>query len=94
MSLAPRPLRAADLVPGNLYYSPSGQLCMLLQPAENGISRTSYLFAYITRTGKLNRDEGFALSAANAKAIAAMRPADQGQPPGYIRRGLMAKGLA
>jgi hypothetical protein len=67
------PLRAGDLRPGNVYLSPSGRKCLLLQPADNGISRTSYLFAYITRTGKASEDDGFALAANNAQTIAALR---------------------
>lgn len=70
---AMRPLRAADLVPGRVYLSPTGRRCMLLQPAENGLSRTSYLFAYLTRTGRPSEDDGFAINAGNARAIAAMQ---------------------
>lgn len=67
------PLRAADLRPGNVYLSPTGRKCLLLQPAESGLSRNSYLFAYITRNGRASEDDGFALSANNAQAIAALR---------------------
>ena len=67
------PLRAADLRPGEVYLSPRGRKCLLLQPADNGISRTSYLFAYIARNGRASEDDGFALSASNAVAIAALK---------------------
>jgi hypothetical protein len=75
-----RPLRAADLEPGACYYSPTGRLCMLLQPQTQGISRTSYLFAYLTKNRNPSEDEGFALNCENATAIAAMRPATLGGP--------------
>lgn len=68
-----RPLRAADLVPGRLYLSPSGRTCMLLQPQDSGLSRTTFLFAYLNRSGRPTRDDGFNLSAGNARAIAALR---------------------
>jgi hypothetical protein len=67
------PLRAGDLRPGNVYLSPSGRKCLLLQPTESGLSRTSYLFAYITRNGKASEGDGFALSTNNAQTIAALR---------------------
>jgi hypothetical protein len=67
------PLRAGDLRPGNVYLSPSGRKCLLLQPTESGLSRTSYLFAYIARNGKAAEDDGFSLSASNAHAIAALK---------------------
>lgn len=70
-------LKAADLVPGRLYLSPTGRKCMLLAPTGAGISCTSFLFAYITRTGRASEDEGFALSAANGRAIAALREVGQ-----------------
>lgn len=70
-----RPLRAADLVPGRLYVSPSGRLCTLQPPNDNGISRTSYLFRYLTRRGTASEEDGFNLSATNATAIAALREA-------------------
>lgn len=38
-------LRACDLRPGHVYLSPTGRRCLLLQPADSGLSRTSYLFA-------------------------------------------------
>jgi hypothetical protein len=71
------PLRARDLRPGSLYLSPTGRLCMLLDAAESGLSRTAYLFAYVTRTGKPSVDDGFAISANNDIAIAAMREANE-----------------
>jgi hypothetical protein len=71
--LGGQPLRACDLVPGRVYLSPTGRKCMLLAPQENGISRTSYLFAYITRTGKCSDDDGFAINAVNGTAIGALR---------------------
>lgn len=90
-----KPLRASDLVPGSLYFSPTGRLCMLLQPQENGISRTSYLFAYMTKNRRPSEDEGFAIKAENALAIAAMRPAGENPPmtiPVFIRaRGAIAR---
>lgn len=89
-----RILRASDLVYGQCYYSPSGRLCMLLAPSENGLSRTSYLFSYLTRTGKTSQDEGFAISADNARAIAAMRRVDEISPPLRIPRFTAARGLA
>lgn len=67
------PLRAADLRPGAVYLSPSGRKCLLLQSAEHGIACNSYLFAYLTRSGKPSENDGFALSCANAKAIAALQ---------------------
>lgn len=66
-------LRACDLVPGTVYLSPTGRKCMLLAPQENGISRTAYLFAYLTRTGRTSEDDGFAINTGNAQAIAALR---------------------
>jgi hypothetical protein len=69
-----RPLRASDLVPGRTYLSPSGRLCRLLEPNGNGLSRTSYLFEYLSkRKGRQDDDDGFALLASNAIAIAAMQ---------------------
>jgi hypothetical protein len=70
-------LRARDLRPGSLYYSPTGKLCMLLAASESGLSRAAYLFAYVTRSGKPSVDEGFAISANNDTAIAAMREANE-----------------
>lgn len=66
-------LRACDLRPGSLYISPTGRLCMLLEPNSNGLSRTSYLFAYMNKSARRPSDEGFAINAHNAKAIAALR---------------------
>lgn len=66
-------LRACDLRPGHVYLSPTGRRCLLLQPADSGLSRTSYLFAYLTRTGRASADDGFALSANNTRAIAALQ---------------------
>lgn len=66
-------LRACDLRPGHVYLSPTGRRCLLLQPADSGLSRTSYLFAYLTRTGRASEDDGFALSANNTRAIAALQ---------------------
>lgn len=73
LAAAGRPLRAADLKPGTVYLSPAGRKCMLLQPADSGLARSNYLFAYITRTGRASDDDGFALSVSNAGAIAALR---------------------
>jgi hypothetical protein len=66
-------LRAADLKPGTVYLSPTGRRCLLLQPAASGIGCNTYLFAYITRNGRASEDDGFALSAGNARAIAALK---------------------
>lgn len=66
-------LRAADLMPGTVYLSPTGRKCLLLQPAASGIGCNTYLFAYITRNGRASEDDGFALSASNARAIAALK---------------------
>jgi hypothetical protein len=68
---------AADLVPGNLYLSPSGRLCVLcpmprMGPNSDGV----YSFDYITRDGKPAKDEGFRLSPNNLLAISKMREAD------------------
>ena len=92
-----RPLRGSDLRPGALYYSPSGRLCMLLEPNAQGISNTSWLFSYMTRNGKTSADEGFAISVANDRAIAAMvevDPADGCPPPLRLERWASARGLA
>jgi hypothetical protein len=50
-------------VPGRVYFSPSGRLCRLDPPAENGLSRTCYLFTYLSRRGDRLVDDGFALNA-------------------------------
>jgi hypothetical protein len=50
---------------------------MLLAASESGLSRAAYLFAYVTRSGKPSVDEGFAISANNDTAIAAMREANE-----------------
>lgn len=73
LAAAPPPLRAAALKPGTVYLSPTGRRCLLLEPAESGLARNNYLFAYITRNGRASEDDGFALSAANAHAIAALK---------------------
>lgn len=91
---ATRALRAADLKPGDVYYSPTGRLCMLLQPAGSGLSRSCYLSASLTKNRRPSDDEGFAISAANSQTIAAMRPAELGGPitvPVFLRnRGMAA----
>lgn len=68
-------MRAADLVPGRVYLSPSGRLCRFDPPCENGLSRTCYLFTYLSKRGDRLVDDGFALSASNATAIAKMTEA-------------------
>jgi hypothetical protein len=70
-----KPLRAADLVPGRIYFSPSGRLCRFDEPAENGLSRTCYLFTYLSQRGDRLVEDGFALSTSNAAAIAKMSEA-------------------
>ena len=67
------PLRAGDLKPGSIYISPTGRRCVLLESSGFGIACTSLVFRYVTRTGRASWDEGFALSAQNAQAIAALR---------------------
>jgi hypothetical protein len=85
-------MRACDLVAGGRYYSPLGKLCMLLAPAANGLSRSAYLFAYLTKTGKPG-DEGFAINADNTRAIAAMRDAGV-NPPMTITVYIKSRGIA
>jgi hypothetical protein len=75
-----KPLRAADLVPGRVYFSPSGRLCRLDPAAEHGLARSCYLFTYLSRRGDRLVEDGFALNAGNIRAIAAMREA-QIMPP-------------
>jgi hypothetical protein len=86
------PLRISDLVPGELYYSPLGKLCMLMRPTGNGISNTCLVFSYMTKNRKASADEGFAINACNAVAISKLRKAEPGGPmtiPVYIRaRGM------
>jgi hypothetical protein len=72
-----RPLKAGDLVPGRIYYSPTGRLCRLLETSE-GISRMAYSFMYLSQ-GRYVQDDGFNLLATNDRAIAALREA-----PGYL----------
>jgi len=67
-----KPLRAADLVPGRVYFSPSGRLCRFDEPADVGLSRTCYLFTYLSQRGDRAIEDGSALNAANATAIAKM----------------------
>ena len=70
-----KPLRAADLVPGRVYFSPSGRLCRFDEPSDNGLSRTCYLFTYLSQRGDRAIEDGFALSASNSTALAAMSEA-------------------
>lgn len=70
-----RSLRAADLVPGRVYFSPSGRLCRFDPPTDSGISCTCYLFTYLSKRGDRLVDDGFSLNAENSAAIASMREA-------------------
>lgn len=68
-------LRASDLIPGRRYITPTGKVAELMPPNDNGISRTSFVFVYALEYGKQDKDNGFAIRADNATAIAAMREA-------------------
>ena len=70
-----KPLLAADLVPGRIYFSPSGRLCRFDEPADVGLSRTCYLFTYLSQRGDRAIEDGFALSTSNAFTLAAMSEA-------------------
>ena len=86
-----RPLCPADLVPGRMYFSPSGRLCVMQQPGESGLGCNSFMFAYVSaRTGREKADDGFWLSAENARAIATMREAPIVQPEFAARFGVAA----
>lgn len=65
-----KPLRAADLVPGRMYFSPSGRLCRLLPP--NPQRATQYTFVYLSRRGDREIDDHFSLLATNSQAIERM----------------------
>jgi hypothetical protein len=80
-----RPLRAADLVPGRVYLSPSGRLCRLLPADQFGIGSTAYTFGYLSRS-----DDTFAISADNVRALAAMREAPTPQAEFAARFGAVA----
>jgi len=67
-------MRAADLKPGSLYWSPSGRRVKLMPIKDNGITRTAYLFHYVNAWGVVQED-GFAISASNSVSIAALREA-------------------
>ena len=88
-----KPLRAGDLVPGSCYYAPSGRMVYLHPASKSGIGLNSYVFSYMTKNRKPCVDEGFAFSASNAQAIAAMRPAAMDGPIS-VPRYIAARGIA
>jgi hypothetical protein len=50
---------------------------MLLAPSGYGIGCNNFLFAYVTRSGRASEDDGFAINAANARAIASLQEVGQ-----------------
>jgi hypothetical protein len=68
-------LRASDLIPGRRYITPTGKMAQLCFPKDNGISRTSFVFVYMQAYGQQDKENGFAIRADNATAIAALREA-------------------
>jgi hypothetical protein len=68
-----KPLRAADLVPGRTYRSPSGRLCRLLEPPAQGPLSYCYSFVYLSRDGQRQIDDHFVIKQSNAATIAALR---------------------
>lgn len=73
-----RPMRPADLVPGRMYFSPSGRLCVLQSHSGN---HKTLLFVYVSkRTGRPNADDSFALDPEAFHMISCMREAPIVQP--------------